>query len=155
MTYVFAIKALDTDGRDVAGPLSNIASASLENLEQENFIPDDPPEDGLSTAAIVILSIGITLVVITLFTAIAVSIIKGATGGAANASLTQLNGKDQTKLYGSKFIRPQMHGPYYDARIYRAHQPEYNYISNISRLNWQKPNDAKLYRGFQPQYDYI
>ena len=82
VTYVFAIKALDTDGRNVSGPLSNIASASLENLEQVNPEQDNPEEDGLSTSTIIIIGIGVTLAAIMLITAVSVIIYKCTIGGA-------------------------------------------------------------------------
>ena len=61
VTYVFAIVARDTDGRDVTGPLSNIATVSMENL-----LPDPLPSNAeennsntkLSSYDIILLTIG-------------------------------------------------------------------------------------------------
>ena len=33
MTFVLALKALDTNGRNATGPISNIVSVSMENFE--------------------------------------------------------------------------------------------------------------------------
>lgn len=58
VTYVFGVKAVDQNGRDEAGELSNLASVSMADL---NAAPD--PESGIGTGAAIAIGLGKNMVV--------------------------------------------------------------------------------------------
>ena len=77
MTYVFAVRVLDTEGRNVSGPISNVVSASLQNFgTPEHLETPDVTNDGLSVTYIALIAAGGFMVVTLVTTIVVVLLLK-------------------------------------------------------------------------------